>query len=64
MGKEGGRGMKGKKPKTYKNYKVHGYGNDDEGGSIIVKALSEEEAREQVEYLFCYGITEVVEVAE
>lgn len=56
--------MKGKKPKTYKNYKVHGYGNDDEGGSIIVKALSEDEAREQVEYLFCYGITEVVEVVE
>ena len=49
-------------PKAYKNYKVHGYGNDDELYSIIVKASSEDEARKQVEDLFCYGTTEIMEV--
>ena len=51
-------------PKAYKNYKVYGYGNDDELYSIIVKASSEDEARKQVEDLFYYGTTEIVEVAE
>ena len=47
-----------------KTYLVYGYGYHDEGMSIIVKAESEEKAREMVEDDFYYGTTYAVEIKE
>ena len=47
-----------------KTYLVYGYNYYDEGMSIIVKAESEEKAREMVEDDFYYGTTYAVEIKE
>lgn len=47
-----------------KTYKVYGYDWDDEEMSIVVKAESEEKAREMVEEDFYYGTTYAIEVKE
>ena len=47
-----------------KTYRVYGYNYDDEEMSIVVKAESEEKAREMVEDAFYYGTTYAVEVKE
>ena len=47
-----------------KTYLVYGYNYDDDGMSIIIKAGSEEEAREMVEDDFYYGTTYVVELKD
>lgn len=47
-----------------KTYIVYGYYHDDEEGSIVVKAESEEKAVEMAEDYFYYGITYVVEIKE
>lgn len=47
-----------------KTYRVYGYNYDDEEMSIVVKADSEEKAREMVEDYFYYGTTYSIEIKE